>query len=153
MLFRSVSQSRYLAKKIISQEREAIFAWALEAGQRLVNSRGFTLPKSHKKLMATLAFQTNPALFFLMKDPSLEIKQFMPENKQNENFECTELDLHLQFRQFMRLGIGSRRTVEMQEFRHMLEGIIKSRGIERFSKDGDINQWYRGIRVKKSMMM
>lgn len=142
-----------LAKKIISQEREAIFAWALEAGQRLVNSRGFTLPKSHKKLMATLAFQTNPALFFLMKDPSLEIKQFMPENKQNENFECTELDLHLQFRQFMRLGIGSRRTVEMQEFRHMLEEIIKSRGIERFSKDGDINQWYRGIRVKKSMMM
>lgn len=142
-----------LAKKIITQEREAIFAWALEAGSRLVNSRGFTLPKSHKKLMATLAFQTNPALFFLMKDPSLEIKQFMGEKVQKESFECTELDLHLQFRQFMRLGIGSRRSVEMQEFRHMLEEIIKSRGIERFSKEGDINQWYRGIRVKKSLSM
>lgn len=140
-----------LAKKIISQEREAIFAWALEAGHRLAMARGFTLPKSHKKLMATLAFQTNPALFFLMKDPSLEIRQFMPANKQNEMFECTELDLHIQFRQFMRLGIGSRRTVEMQEFRHMLEEIIKARGIERFSKDGDINHWYRGIRVKSGL--
>lgn len=103
--------------------------------------------------MATLAFQTNPALFFLMKDPSLEIKQFMGDKVQKESFECTELDLHLQFRQFMRLGIGSRRSIEMQEFRHMLEEIIKSRGIERFSKEGDINQWYRGIRVKKSLSM
>ena len=53
----------------------------------------------------------------------------------------------------MRLGIGSRRTVEMQEFRHMLEEIIKSRGIERFSKDGDINHWYRGIRVKSNLAL
>lgn len=142
-----------LAKKIISQEREAIFAWALEAGQRLSSSKGYTLPKSHKRLMATLSFQTNPALFFLMKDPSLEIRQFMAPNKKNETYEATELDLHLQFRQFMRLGIGSRRVIEMQEFRHMLDEIIKSRGIERFSKDGDINQWYRGIRVKSTMKM
>lgn len=142
-----------LAKKIISQEREAIFAWVLEAGLRLAKQNGFTLPKSHKQLLGVLAFQTNPALFFLMKDSSLEIQKNMPESKQNELYECTELDLHIQFRQFMRLGIGSRRVVEMQEFRHMLDEIIGSRGIKRFSKAGDINHWYSGIRVKKDMTM
>lgn len=141
-----------LAKKIISQEREAIFAWALEAGRRLIKNQGFTLPTSHKQLLSVLACQTNPALFFLMKDPSLELKMYMPESKQKEIFECTELDLHLQFRQFMRLGIGSSKVIEMQEFRHMLDEIIKVRGIERFSREGDINQWYRGIRIKNMQM-
>ena len=77
----------------------------------------------------------------------------MPESKRGELYECTELDLHLQFRQFLRLGIGSRRNIEMQEFRSMLDEIIKSRGIERFSKQGDINQWYRGIRIKNALTM
>lgn len=141
-----------LAKKIISQEREAIFAWALEAGQRLIKNQGYTLPKSHKQLLSVLACQTNPALFFLIKDPSIEIQKYMPENKQKEVYECTELDLHLQFRQFMRLGVGSNKNVEMQDFRHMLDEIIKSRGIERFTREGDINQWYRGIRIKNMNM-
>lgn len=141
-----------LAKKIICQEREAIFAWALEAGPRLLKNQGYTLPMTHKQLLSVLACQTNPALFFLIKDPSLEIKKFVKGERQNELFECTELDLHLQFRQFMRLGIGSNKTIEMQEFRHMLDEIIKSRGIERFTKDGDINQWYRGIRIKNLQM-
>lgn len=142
-----------LAKKIISQEREAIFAWALLAGERLAKNGGYTLPRSHKRLMATLAFQTNPTLYFLEKDTSIEIKSKMPDSKQKEIFECTELDLHLQFRQFLRLGIGSRRNIEMQEFRSMLDEIIKSRGIERFGKEGDINQWYRGIRIKNALTM
>lgn len=143
-----------LAKKIISQEREAIFAWALDAGIRLSQNGSYTLPKSHKRLMATLAFQTNPALYFLEKDPNIEIKSKLnlPEND-HSIFECTELDLHLQFRQFMRLGIGSRRVVEMQEFRAMLDEIIKSRGISRFGKEGDLNQWYRGIRLKNPLNM
>lgn len=143
-----------LAKKIISQEREAIFAWALDAGVRLSQNGSYTLPKSHKRLMATLAFQTNPALYFLEKDPNIEIKSKLnlPENDHSV-FECTELDLHLQFRQFMRLGIGSRRVVEMQEFRAMLDEIIKSRGISRFGKEGDLNQWYRGIRLKNPLNM
>lgn len=142
-----------LAKKIISQEREAIFAWALEAGVRLSRNRGYTLSRSHKKLMSTLAFQTNPALYFLEKDPNLEIQSKMPAEKQGELFECTEMDLNLQFRQFLRLGIGSRKNVEMQEFRAMLDEIIKSRGIKRFSKEKDINQWYSGIRIKNALKM
>lgn len=142
-----------LAKKIINQEREAIFAWALLAGERLAKNGSYTLPRSHKRLMATLAFQTNPTLYFLEKDTSIEIKSKMPDSKQKEIFECTELDLHLQFRQFLRLGIGSRRNIEMQEFRSMLDEIIKSRGIERFGKEGDINQWYRGIRIKNALTM
>lgn len=141
-----------LAKKIISQEREAIFAWALEAGGRLMQNQGYTLPTAHKQLLSVLACQTNPALFFLLKDPSLEIAKYMKLERRKEIYECTELDLHLQFRQFMRLGIGSNKTVEMQEFRHMLDEIIKSRGIERFTRDGDINQWYRGIRIKAMKM-
>ncbi len=48
---------------------------------------------------------------------------------------------------------GDNAPQPLQEFRHMLDEIIKSRGIERFSKEGDINQWYRGIRVKKSLSM
>lgn len=140
-----------LAKKIISQEREAIFAWALDAGQRLIKQQGFTLPKSHGRLMATLAYQTNPALFFLVRDPTLEIAKYMPPEKQREVFECTELDLHLQFRQFMRLSVGSSKNIEMQDFRHMLDEIIKTRGIERFTREGDLNQWYRGIRIKQTM--
>lgn len=100
-----------------------------------------------------MAFQTNPTLYFLEKDNSIEIKSKMPESKRGELYECTELDLHLQFRQFLRLGIGSRRNIEMQEFRSMLDEIIKSRGIERFSKQGDINQWYRGIRIKNALTM
>ena len=141
-----------LAKKIINQEREAIFAWALEAGCRLIKNQGYTLPTSHKQLLSVLACQTNPALYFLLKDPSLEIRSLMKPEKQNETYECTELDLHLQFRQFMRLGIGSNKAIEMQEFRHMLDEIIKKRGIERFTREGDINQWYRGIRIKNMQM-
>lgn len=141
-----------LAKKIINQEREAIFAWALEAGRRLIKNQGYTLPTSHRQLLSVLACQTNPALFFLLKDPSLEIQSLMKPEKQNEVYECTELDLHLQFRQFMRLGIGSNKAIEMQEFRHMLDEIIKKRGIERFTREGDINQWYRGIRIKNLQM-
>lgn len=140
-----------LAKKIIIQEREAIFAWALDAGARLTKNRGFTLPASHRSLLATLACQTNPALYFLIKDPSLELQKFAPEAKKNELYECSEMDLHLQFRQFMRLGIGSNKTIEMQEFRHMLDEIIKSRGIERFTKPNDLNQYYRGIRIRAAL--
>ena len=141
-----------LAKKIITQEREAIFAWALEAGPRLSSGGGYTLPKSHKRLMATLAFQTNPALYFLEKDPNIEILSKTP-GAESQLFECTEYELHLQFRQFLRLGVGSRRTIEMQEFRAMLDEIIKSRGIKRFTKEGDVNQWYQGIRIKNAMKM
>ena len=106
--------------------------------------------------MATLAFQTNPAVYFLEKDPSIEIQSkvvLKNEAAKHEIFECTEMDLHLQFRQFLRLGIGSRRNVEMQEFRSMLDEVIKSRGIRRFSKENDINQWYSGIRVKNALKM
>ncbi|QHJ78657.1 MAG: hypothetical protein [Caudoviricetes sp.] len=142
-----------LAKKIISQEREAIFAWALEAGIRLSRNRGYTLTRSHKNLMATLAFQTNPALYFLEKDPNIEIQSRLGEEAQDQLFECTEMDLNLQFRQFLRLGIGSRRNIEMQEFRSMLDEVIKSRGIKRFSKPNDINQWYSGIRIKNALKM
>ena len=92
------------------------------------------------------------SMSLLEKDPNIENLSKTP-GAESQLFECTEYELHLQFRQFLRLGVGSRRTIEMQEFRAMLDEIIKSRGIKRFTKEGDVNQWYQGIRIKNAMKM
>lgn len=127
-----------LAKKIIDHEREAIFSWAIEALPRLVEATGYTLSKSHKRVITRLACQTNPVLFFLMQDHALEF---------DETYECTEADLHHRFRTFLRIKVGSHRNIDMQDFRSMLNEGLHTYKLKITSKPNDLNTYYQGVRV------
>lgn len=130
-----------LANKIRTSEREAIFAWAIEALPRL-RQQGYTLSQSHKNIISTLAFKINPVLYFLDRDHHIEIKP---------GLECTEMDLHYQFRNFHRIKFGSMKNIDIQQFREMLAEGIHARKISRFSKPNDLNEWYSGIGIVQGL--
>jgi P4 family phage/plasmid primase-like protien len=54
-----------LAELIVSQEREAIVAWAVSSLPEILGVNEYTLPESHKQKVQDLAAQNNSVYFFL----------------------------------------------------------------------------------------
>jgi phage/plasmid-associated DNA primase len=62
-----------LGDLIVSEEREAIVAWAVEALPRLLLANEYTLPASHKQLLREIAQENNSVRFFMQESPTVQI--------------------------------------------------------------------------------
>lgn len=64
---------RNLALKIISEEREAIVAWAIEAMPRLKERSTYTMPTSHRFLIKEMAANNNSVRFFMVESGMVRV--------------------------------------------------------------------------------
>lgn len=62
-----------LGDRIVSEEREAIVAWAVQAMMRLKENSEYTLPRSHKQLIREVAQENNSVLFFMQESPKIRV--------------------------------------------------------------------------------
>lgn len=126
-----------LADRILSEEREGVFTWALQALPSLMKKNAdYVLPASHRALINALTYTTNPVLYFLEKDPSLEFRA---------GAEVSEETLWYKFRAFFSQAVGGRNNYDMPAFRGMLEEVMGDFKIEIISKVGDVRTYYRGV--------
>jgi putative DNA primase/helicase len=126
-----------LASKIICNEKEGIFRWALEALPRLTQGKGnYTLCASHLSAVNALTYNVNPVLFFLEKSDTLKKG---PEEK------ITEEELWYSFRMFFMRNIGGRNHHDMCSFRSMLEEVMDDQKIVKIHKMDDVRTWYSGV--------
>lgn len=79
---------RDLGHHIVSQEREAIVAWAVQGIMRLMDSADYTLPESHVDSVNQMASQNNSLAFFIygsgllkLVDPSLKTRRLSTEER------------------------------------------------------------------------
>ena len=61
-----------LGRRIISEEREAIMAWAMQARARLLKASEYTLPDSHKELAETAAGANDSVRHFVFSGGKVE---------------------------------------------------------------------------------
>jgi len=128
-----------LADKILREEREGVFTWALQALPSLMKENAdYVLPASHKALINSLTYTTNPVLYFLEKDPHLCF---------GEKFEVSEEDLWYRFKGFFAQAVGGRNQHDMQAFRAMLEEIMSEFKIKPLNKPKDVRTYYSGIKI------
>lgn len=128
-----------LPDKIISQELEAIFAWAFETKDKVMYSNEkLTTPASSDKFTAELHIKLNP------------VKQFVHHDKQlafNPSYTIPEHELYSRFRQFQFQTVGSRRIMEMAEFAEVFEPLLISCGITKYTDPNENITCYRGVRI------
>ena len=79
---------RDLGHHIVSQEREAIVAWAVQGITRLLETADYTLPESHLDSVNQMASQNNSLAFFIygsgllkLVDPSLKMRRLSTEER------------------------------------------------------------------------
>ena len=128
-----------LADKILGEEREGVFTWALKALPSLLKENAdYILPESHKALINSLTYTTNPVLYFLEKDPYLLFGQ---------EHEISEEALWYQFKGFFTAAVGGRNQHDMSAFRGMLEEVMSEFQIKAIRKERDVRTYYRGLKV------
>jgi P4 family phage/plasmid primase-like protien len=100
-----------LGDMIVSEEREAIVAWAAMAMPRLLKTNNFTLPTSHKMLVNEFANVNNSVRYF--------IKESNKVRWGVEGSSCDENRLYNAYFTFC-LGAGGMKPVQPIRFRAML---------------------------------
>lgn len=127
-----------LPDKIIENELEAIFAWAIQARSRIVGEKAqLTIPKSSYDLQEEIHISVNPVKHFLIKDSKLVF---------NPTYQVAEYELFMRFRQFMFQTVGMRKQMEMSEFALVLKDLSKQWSIEKFLSTDSIT-YYRGLKI------
>jgi len=126
-----------LKDKIIA-EREAIFAWALESLPELLERGNFTLPTSHKKLIAALTYQVNPVQLYLERrgGGTLEFA---------EGLKIAEDELWIGFRSFYTQVSGGAMRMDIGSFRQMVEEIQTEFKIRIEEPKNSLHAVYHGI--------
>lgn len=126
-----------LKDKIIA-EREAIFAWALESLPEVLARGNFTLPSSHKRLIAALTYQVNPVQLYLERRGGGTL-EFAPELKIGED------ELWIGFRAFYTQVSGSSMRMDISSFRQMVEEIQSEFKIRIEEPKNSLHAIYHGI--------
>lgn len=102
-----------LAESIVADEREAIAAWALEGLRRVLDARGFTLPKSHHFRMNQMRRINNSVQAFLEDARNIALVG-------GGEMRCRELyDLYV----FHMSDVGRNSPVSFERFMQMLEDL------------------------------
>lgn len=100
-----------LAYNIISEEREAIAAWAVKGLERLKKNRGYTLSSAHKRLEEEVANQNNSVRFFLTHSQNV---------KRDVNGFVDEFSLHNAYWSFC-VSVGGSKPVGIRNFRQRMK--------------------------------
>ena len=62
-----------IGNKIVSEEKDKIISWALQAYPRLINQRDYTLPQTHSELSRQLGQMNNNVRFFFEASGYIEL--------------------------------------------------------------------------------
>lgn len=95
---------RSLALKIVTEEREAIAAWAIQARERIQQNKEYTLPQSHVDLIQEVAISNNSVRFFIEESGQVTVD---PKKTSHLTSATT---LHSAFSAFCMLGGGAKRV-------------------------------------------
>ncbi|WP_037500702.1 phage/plasmid primase, P4 family [Sphingomonas jaspsi] len=101
------------AEVVISEEREAIAAWAVDGLKRLLEQREYTLPKSHKRLENLVLRSNNSVAAFLQS-----CERVRPDEASVADCR-TVFDQYLFYMKDVSRGMG----VTFERFKTMLEGL------------------------------
>lgn len=109
-----------IAGKIITQEREVIAAWAIQAMPRLLEQQGYTLPKTHLTVMNEMACINNVVRAFVSNcnDIAFSPNLKLPEKKLYEIFWSWSLT-H-----------GTTKMMNIGEFRQRMRELSLAMGFE-----------------------
>lgn len=102
------------ADVVISEEREAIAAWAVEGLKRLLDQREFTLPASHRRLENLVLRSNNSVAAFLQS-----CERVRPDDEGGVADCRTVFDQYIFYMKDVSRGMG----VTYERFKAMLEGL------------------------------
>lgn len=130
-----------LAGEILSEEREAIVAWAVPARLDLIRNRGYTLPKSHEEAMNEVASQNNSVRHFLVHQ---ELINIVPDE-----VEMLERDVYAQYYAFCKT-VARSQPVALKRFRVTAQELQESLGFKIVKTGpGDDQVVYQHLKLAK----
>lgn len=115
---------RSLALKIITEEREAIVAWALQALTRIKSKGDYTLPKSHVEIMGDVAVNNNSVRFFIQESGKVTVD---PENVSTRISTKILYDAY----SFFCIQEGAAKRVSRADFKGMMRELASTMGVKR----------------------
>lgn len=136
---------RNLALKIISEERESIVAWAVEAMKRLNERNQYTLPHSHRMLVKEMAANNNSVRFFMVESGMVKVER--PGSGAKTTVEISEKSLHSAYYSCC-FGPASVRPVSIRLFRQLMRELEPELGfkmIETENASGGTDVTYKSI--------
>lgn len=117
-----------LGRKIISEEREAILAWAMEARERLIKNHDYTLPEEHKELVQDVAGLNDSIRFFVLR--SGKVQTLPKENGEWQSNPISDVQLHDAYSNYCITG-GVAKPVSIRNFKLRIREIAQTLGWER----------------------
>lgn len=134
-----------LAWDILSEERAAIVAWAVQALPRVVRNNGFTIPPSCKREVREMAALNNSVRFFL-QDGGVQVSS--PTSNGSSTLNRTmETDLHNAYWSFCRATAGVQ-PVSLKIFRLRMMEMAGEFGFElktQLMPNGAESSWYENV--------
>lgn len=103
---------------IVSEEREAIVAWAVLALPRLLANNEYTLPASHKQLIREVAQENNSVRFFMQESPTVKVGPTVDSSGKHSN-RTLETKLYKEYWSFC-FGPGGAKPVGSRVFRQRM---------------------------------
>lgn len=104
---------------IVTEEREAIVAWAVQALLRLTAQAEYTIPHSHRQLIREVAQENNSVRFFMEESRTVRVVRDSASDKQTNT--TSETKLYKEYWSFC-FGPGAAKPVGSRTFRsHMRE--------------------------------
>lgn len=137
-----------LENKIISQEREAIVAWAMDCLSELVDAKHLVEPTSHTKVMRDLRAHNNPLRLFLQESSDIEY---------NDACWIEERDLYQSFIMYASEFLGTRERMPILAFRERIDELGDSLDIPALRDQGKtprilrVNSRYWGLHATTSV--
>lgn len=123
---------RNLALKIITEEREAIVAWAVEA-MGWLNERGvYTMPNSHRFLVKEMASNNNSVRFFMVESGMVSVVRSGSDGK--TTVEISEDKLYRAYYSCC-FGPASARPVSSRLFRQLMRELATELKFEMVEKE------------------
>lgn len=133
-----------LAIEIVSEEREAIAAWAAEALPRLMKQQDYTLPASHVRAIKAMAVQNNTVRFFMSSSGRVRVITEQSDKTSPLTSETSLYDTYFAFCN----AVANVRPVTLKDFRPMMEELQGELGFDVVLRDnewGGQEAWYRSI--------
>ena len=127
-----------LTVKIIGQELEAIFAWAIQARTRVIGEHAkLTIPESSTQLQEQIHITVNPVKHFLIKDSKLAF---------HDSYQVAEYEIYMRFRTFMFQTVGIKKIIDMNEFSQIMIDLARGFSVSVFKSQDGVT-YYKGIKV------
>lgn len=115
------NMDRQLALRIMTEEREAVVAWAVQALGRLQEQKEYTLPASHVELIEDVAMQNNSVRFFIRESGKVQVEPGNPSSRTSAK------SVYSAYSFFCRTAEGVRPVTQVT-FRGMMRDLAKELG-------------------------